>query len=134
MGKQQKKKILIADDSPMNRALLLEMLEDQFEILEAENGKVAVELLSEHRQELSLVLLDILMPEMDGFEVLAVMNKYHWIEEMPVIIISAETSPSYIDRAYDFGAMDFITRPFNLAVVRRLKCFWQRYSAQFIFP
>ncbi len=119
MGKQQKKKILIADDSPMNRALLLEMLEDQFEILEAENGKVAVELLSEHRQELSLVLLDILMPEMDGFEVLAVMNKYHWIEEMPVIIISAETSPSYIDRAYDFGAMDFITRPFNLAVVRR---------------
>ncbi len=119
MGKQQKKKILIADDSPMNRALLLEMLEDQFEILEAENGKVAVELLSEHRKELSLVLLDILMPEMDGFEVLAVMNKYHWIEEMPVIIISAETSPSYIDRAYDFGAMDFITRPFNLAVVRR---------------
>lgn len=119
MGKQQKKKILIADDSPMNRALLLEMLEDQFEILEAENGKVAVELLSEHRQELSLVLLDILMPEMDGFEVLAVMNKYHWIEEMPVIIISAETSPSYIDRAYDFGAMDFISRPFNLAVVRR---------------
>lgn len=119
MGKQQKKKILIADDSPMNRALLLEMLEDQFEILEAENGKVAVELLSEHRQELSLVLLDILMPEMDGFEVLAVMNKYHWIEEMPVIVISAETSPSYIDRAYDFGAMDFITRPFNLAVVRR---------------
>lgn len=119
MGKQQKKKILIADDSPMNRALILEMLEDQFEILEAENGKVAVELLSEHRQELSLVLLDILMPEMDGFEVLAVMNKYHWIEEMPVIIISAETSPSYIDRAYDFGAMDFITRPFNLAVVRR---------------
>lgn len=119
MGKQQKKEILIADDSPMNRALLLEMLEDQFEILEAENGKVAVELLSEHRQELSLVLLDILMPEMDGFEVLAVMNKYHWIEEMPVIIISAETSPSYIDRAYDFGAMDFITRPFNLAVVRR---------------
>lgn len=118
MPEQKKKqKILIADDSEMNRELLVEMLQDQYELLEAENGRRAVELLTEKPGEISLVLLDLLMPEMDGFEVLAEMNRRHWIEETPVIVISAETAPAYIDRAYEFGVTDFITRPFNMAVV-----------------
>lgn len=114
-----KYKILIADDTEMNRELLAEMLEDEFDIIEVENGAQAVSVLQEHAAELSLVLLDIVMPEMDGFEVLAYMNRYHWIDDVPVIMISSETSPSYIDRAYEFGATDYISRPFDAAVVHR---------------
>lgn len=116
---QTKYKILIADDSEMNRMLLAEMLEDEYEIVEAEDGARAVSILQEHSAEFSLVLLDIVMPEMDGFEVLAYMNKYHWIEDIPVIMISAERSPAFIERAYTFGATDYISRPFDFAVVRR---------------
>ncbi len=114
-----KYKILIADDTEMNRDLLTEMLQDEFDIVEVENGKQAVSVLQHHVTELSLVLLDIVMPEMDGFEVLAYMNRYHWIDDVPVIMISSETSPTYIERAYDFGATDYISRPFDAAVVHR---------------
>lgn len=114
-----KYKILIADDTEMNRELLAEMLEDEFDIIEVENGAQVISVLQEHAAELSLVLLDIVMPEMDGFEVLAYMNRYHWIDDVPVIMISSETSPSYIDRAYEFGATDYISRPFDAAVVHR---------------
>lgn len=116
---KKKQKVLIADDSMMNRALLIEMLGDDLDVIEVENGREAVEVLSAQSSEISLLLLDIMMPEMDGFEVLAYMNKYHWIEDVPVIIISSETSPSYIECAYDFGATDFISRPFDAVVVRR---------------
>jgi putative two-component system response regulator len=111
--------ILIADDSEMNRALLIDMLEDQFDIEEVEDGAQVVEALQERAATFSLLLLDIVMPKMDGYEVLAYMNKYHWIEDIPVIMISAETSPAYIERAYDLGVTDFISRPFDAAVVRR---------------
>ena len=114
-----KNKILVADDSEMNRELLTEMLEDEFEIIEAENGEQAVAYMQDHASEISLLLLDIVMPEMDGFEVLAYMNKYHWINQIPVIMISSETAPHYIERAYELGASDFINRPFNMAIVRR---------------
>lgn len=116
---KKKRKVLIADDSMMNRALLIEMLGGDLEVIEVENGREAVEVLSAQSSEISLLLLDIMMPEMDGFEVLAYMNKYHWIEDVPVIIISSETAPSYIERAYDFGATDFISRPFDAVIVRR---------------
>lgn len=116
---KKKDKILIADDSEMNRALLEEMLQNDFEIEEAENGKEVIALLRERASEFSLLLLDIVMPEMDGFEVLAFMNKYQWIEDVPVIMISSESSPSYIERAYDFGVTDYICRPFDAAVVKR---------------
>ena len=97
-----KEKILIADDSAMNRAILTEMLGDGYEILEAENGRQAVAIL-QSATDIDLLLLDIMMPEMDGFEVLAMMNKYHWIDEVPVIMISAENASSYVERAYDLG-------------------------------
>ena len=113
-----KEKILIADDSAMNRAILTEMLGDGYEILEAENGRQAVAIL-QSATDIDLLLLDIMMPEMDGFEVLAMMNKYHWIDEVPVIMISAENASSYVERAYDLGATDYISRPFDMAVVRR---------------
>lgn len=111
--KNSKKKILITDDSEINRSILSDMLEDEFEIIEAENGLQAVSSLQKYGEEISLVLLDIVMPEMDGFEVLAIMNKNHWIEDIPVIMITAENTPSYVERAYDLGITDFINRPFD---------------------
>ena len=112
----KKQKILIVDDSEMNRALLADMLEDQYQIVEAENGAEAIAILQQHIMEFSLMLLDIMMPEMDGFEVLAYMNKCHW-DNLAVIMISAEDSPSYIKKAYDLGAFEYISRPFDPAVV-----------------
>ena len=114
-----KKKILIVDDSEMNRSLLSDMLSDEFEILEAENGLEASAILQNQEQEISLMLLDIVMPEMDGFEMLAAMNKNGWIKSIPVIMISAETVSSYVERAYDLGVLDFINRPFDERIVRR---------------
>ena len=103
----------------MNRALLSEMLGEEFDIVEVENGAQAVATLQKHVEEISLVLLDIVMPVMDGFEVLAYMNKYRWIDDVPVIMISSESSPAYIERAYEFGVSDYISRPFDAAVVHR---------------
>ena len=110
--------ILIVDDSELNRALLSDMLSDDFDIIEAENGAEAIRILHERELEISLMLLDIVMPEMDGFEVLAVMNKKDWIKSIPVIMISAETSSTSIDRAYDLGAVDYISRPFDERTVQ----------------
>ena len=114
----EKEKILIADDSAMNRAILTEMLGDGYEILEAENGRQAVSIMQTN-VDIDLLLLDIMMPEMDGFDVLAMMNRYHWIDDIPVIMISAENASSYVERAYDLGATDYISRPFDMAIVRR---------------
>ncbi|MDO4305317.1 MAG: response regulator [Eubacteriales bacterium] len=112
-------KILIVDDSEMNRDILSEMLGKEYEIIEAENGEQAVAILQKQSVEISLVLLDIVMPVMDGYEVLAVMNSNHWIEDVPVIMISSESSPAVIDRAYELGVSDFISRPFDALIVRR---------------
>lgn len=110
--------ILIVDDSALNRMVLIEILgKENYTFLEAENGQQAVELLDCH-PEVDL-LLDITMPEIDGFGVLETMNQYHWIEETPVIMISAEDAYSFIERAYDLGASDYITRPFDARVVCR---------------
>ena len=111
--------ILIVDDSALNRMVLIEILgKENSTFLEAENGQQAVELLDCH-PEVDLLLLDITMPEIDGFGVLEIMNQYHWIEETPVIMISAEDAYSFIERAYDLGASDYITRPFDARVVCR---------------
>lgn len=118
-----KRKILIVDDSELNRSLLADMLEGSFEIIEAENGTEAIAILQEHELEISLMLLDIVMPQMDGFEVLSMMNHTGWIKMIPVIMISAETSGAYIDRAYDLGAVDYISRPFDERTVKhRVAC------------
>ena len=92
----EKQKILIVDDSEMNRALLVDILEDQYEVVEADNGVEAMALLSEQRMDFSLLLLDIMMPEMDGFEVLACINQYHWNNTFAIIMISADDSPTNI--------------------------------------
>jgi putative two-component system response regulator len=114
-----RQKILIADDSRTNRALLINMLENEYDLVEVENGAEAVAALQEEAEEFSLLLLGIEMPEMDGFEVLAFMNKYRWIDDIPVIMISDESSSACMERAYDFGVTDFISRPFDAVVVRR---------------
>lgn len=114
-----KQKVLIVDDSEMNRDILSAILGDEYEIIEAEDGTQAIAVLQKHSAEISVLLLDIVMPEMDGYEVLALMNSNRWIEEIPVIIISAENSPSFIERAYELGVTDFISRPFDATIVRR---------------
>lgn len=113
----EKQKILIVDDSEMNRALLLDILEEQYDIVEAQNGAEAISILSERWAEFSLLLLDIMMPVMDGFEVLATINQYHWSDNFAIIMISADDSPANIKRAYDLGAFDYINRPFDPAIV-----------------
>lgn len=114
---EYKETILIVDDSALNRMVLTEILgKENYTFLEAENGRQAVELLDCH-PEVDLLLLDITMPEMDGFGVLEAMNRYRWIEETPVIMISSEDAYPFIERAYDLGASDYITRPFDARVV-----------------
>jgi putative two-component system response regulator len=113
-----KSKILIVDDSELNRSLLADILSEEYEVLEAENGMKAAALLHEREHEIALMLLDIVMPVMDGFELLALMNKNGWIKTIPVIMISAETAPTYVDRAYDLGVLDYINRPFDERTVR----------------
>ena len=116
---EQRYTILVADDSDMNRFMLRNMLEESYDIIEAEDGLQAVELLQKQDTEISLVLLDIVMPNLDGFGVLAAMNKNQWIESTPVIMISAENTQSYIERAYELGVTDYISRPFDVMVVRQ---------------
>ena len=112
-----KQKILIADDSEMNRELLAAILEEEYDIIQANDGVQAVDCLQRHAEEISLLLLDIVMPKMDGFEVLNVMERKHLIEDIPVIMISSEDSDVYVRRAYELGVSDYISRPFDAKVV-----------------
>ncbi len=114
-----KQKILIVDDSEMNRSILADMLGGEYEILEAENGIEGLAMLRKHAGEISLVLLDIVMPELDGFGMLTEMNRNHWIEDVPVIMISAERGSSHVERAFEMGITDFISRPFDALIVHR---------------
>ena len=119
-GKMEKRnlpQLLVVDDSEMNREILKEILGKEYQILEACDGEEALKMLEQYGTEISLVLLDIIMPKMDGFEVLAYMNRDKWIEDIPVIMISSEGSESYIRRAYELGASDYISRPFDTKVV-----------------
>lgn len=114
---QIKQRILVVDDSEMNREILCDMLKDDYEIIEATNGQECVSLIEQYGKEISLVLLDIVMPVMDGFEILMYMNRNHWIEDVPVIMISSEESENYIRKAFKFGVSDYISRPFDSKVV-----------------
>ena len=111
--------ILIVDDSEMNRCILSEMLGEDYDILEATNGEEAISLLRQYETEISLVLLDLVMPVMDGFGVLSYMNERNWIEDIPVIMISGEDSVSYVRRAFDLGVADYIKKPFDAQIVYR---------------
>ena len=116
---EQKKKILIVDDSEMNREILISMLEDEYDIIEAEDGQQAVCIMTENHKDLSLLLLDMNMPVMNGYEVLQVMKERLWLDRIPVICISADSSDDTIGRAYELGVSDYFARPFDAAVVLR---------------
>lgn len=116
---KERQQILIVDDSQINCEILAEILKDEYRILEAANGEECINLLKQYGTGIALLLLDINMLVMDGFEVLALMNRKHWIEDIPVIIISSENSASYVRRAYEMGASDYISRPFDVQVVHQ---------------
>lgn len=114
-----KLKILIVDDSELNRELLAGMLGDEYEIYQVENGKKAIDILEENREQFKLVLFDINMPVMDGYEVLSIMKRRKWLDKLPVIVISAEISGESVKKAYELGASDYFVRPFNAFIVLR---------------
>lgn len=115
----EKPSVLIVDDSEMNRIILNEMLKDEYRVLEADNGRTALDMVDRYGDELSLVLLDIIMPGMNGFEVLGELSRRTVADSLPVIMISGEDSDDVVLRAYELGASDYINRPFNARVVRR---------------
>ena len=112
-------KILIVDDAELNREILTEMLGDEYSIIEASNGKEALAILNDEGTEISLVLLDMVMPEMDGLAVLDIMGKNDMLSDIPVIMISADNSDETLHRAYELGVTEFIRRPFDGIIVRR---------------
>ena len=114
-----KEKVLVVDDSALNRQLLREMLEEDFTILEAANGSECMEQLSLHGSEIALVLLDMIMPVMDGLQVLEEMNCQGLIDRIPVVVITADGSEDRVRLAYDMGVVDYIERPFDIKVVRQ---------------
>lgn len=116
---KERQQILIVDDSQINCEILAEILKDEYRILEAANGEECIDLLKQYGTGIALLILDINMPVMDGFEVLALMNRKNWIEDIPVIMISSEDSASYVRRAYEMGASDYISRPFDVQVVHQ---------------
>ena len=116
---EEKPQILLVDDSAMNRMILKEILGGDYSILEAENGQECLEKMQAEAGNIALVLLDINMPVMDGFEVLKAMNVNHTIEDIPVIMISSDDSDAAIRRSYELGASDYVTRPFDARIVYR---------------
>lgn len=115
-----KLKILIVDDSELNRELLAGMLEDEYEIYQVENGKKAIDILEENREQFKLVLLDINMPVMDGYEVLSIMKRRKWLDKLPVIVISAEISGEKCKESIRaWSRVIILIRPFNVAIVLR---------------
>ena len=126
----EKQKILIVDDSEINRAMLKEILGDGYEYLEADDGIAAVEIMRQ-RTDIALLLLDLMMPGMDGFDVLRVMKCHAWLDEIPVIVISAAEDTGNIERAYDLGVADYIRRPFErVMVIRRVENVLLLYAKQ----
>lgn len=115
----KKTKILIIDDIELNRALLCEMFQSKYEILEAEDGKSALRIIEKEKENLAIVLLDVVMPIMDGFSVLEIMNEKGWIDFVPVIMITAEVSDNVMGSGYELGAMDIINKPFNPNIVNK---------------
>ena len=120
MSESSKPKVLIVDDSEINRSLLIDMLGEQYEIIEARDGEQAMDLIWRMGHELAIMLLDIVMPGVDGFAVLEEMNRNSWmINSIPVIVISSEAGSNILNRAFELGVVDFISRPFNFLIVQK---------------
>ena len=111
-------KILIVDDDAMNRTLLSDLLNDEYDIVEAKDGDEAIQILEKKAKEITLVLLDMVMPNRDGLEVLKVMNQEGWIKGTPVVMVSAERSCAQVEKAFSLGVTDFIYRPFDQMIVK----------------
>lgn len=118
-SKAYKYRILVVDDSEMNREILSEILNEEYDIIEADSGDTCIDMLRKYETGISLVLLDIVMPGMDGFGVLNYMNRHHYLEDIPVIMISNEDSTETVRKAYEMGVSDYINRPFDAGVVHR---------------
>ena len=114
----ERQTVLIVDDSELNRMMLMEILGEQYHYIEASDGREAVRLM-EKKLTVDLMLLDINMPEMNGFQVLEQMNRFRWIDEIPVIMISTDETNQAIQQAYAMGVTDYIRRPFDTFIVRR---------------
>lgn len=128
---ENRETILIVDDLAMNRALLSDILADTYDIIEAVDGEEAIAILQQHASEISIVVLDMVMPKVDGFGVLEAMNENRWIQFIPVVSISTENSPEFVERAYSLGVTDFIDRPFDeLIVIRRVSNTIKLYAKQ----
>ena len=124
------KKILIADDSEINREMITEILGDGYSYIYASDGDELIDMLGSGCQA-DIILLDINMPHMDGFEVLRIMNERRWIEEIPVVVISVESDLGFLERAYNLGATDYILRPFSAVTIRfRVENTLMLYSKQ----
>lgn len=112
-------KILIVDDVLINREILSDMLADEYEIVQASGGQEAIDILSQDHESFSIVLLDIVMPEIDGFAVISHMKKQQWLDRLPVIVISGEQSNEIEEKALILGAVDFVKKPFEESIVKR---------------
>ena len=110
-------KVLVVDDMELNRELLAEILKDEYDIAMAENGIQALEYLERENQGIAVILMDLIMPEMDGFEVLKIMKEKLWIEKIPVLVISGESSIKVEQECFEYGVSDFIHKPFDNVLV-----------------
>lgn len=112
-------KILIVDDTEINRELLVDILEDLYDTLEAEDGEQAINLIQERNKEIAAILLDLVMPKKDGYEVIKYLSKNKYLKDIPVIIISVESSIEAERNCLKLGASDFIRKPFDQLIVRK---------------
>lgn len=112
-------KILIVDDMLFNRQILRNILKDDFELLEADNGRVALDVMEKHYDDLVAVLLDIVMPEMDGIQVLQVMVEKNYVDRLPVLMVTGEQDIHLVEKCFDYGIADFIKKPFEGKMIKK---------------
>ena len=111
-------KVLIVDDMELNREMLKVILEEEYSLLEADGGKNAIDVIQKHQEEIAVVLLDLVMPEMDGFAVLEEMKKRAWLKHIPVLVVSAESKAEVESRCFNMGVSDFIKKPFDREIIK----------------
>lgn len=114
-----KKSVIVIDDVELNRVILGEAFKNDYEVLEAENGSIGLQKIKENHDNIAAVFLDIIMPEMDGFGVLQELNINSLIQKIPVFLITTDATSNVIERAYDYGAVDVIPKPFNTMIIKR---------------
>lgn len=112
-------KVLVVDDVELNRDLLEEMLKDEYDVIKAEDGEMALKLIWEHQEEIAVILLDLIMPKVDGYTVLEKIKSNNFMDKIPVLIISGESSVETETQCFDYGISDFIKKPFDNRLVKK---------------